>query len=139
MLLCYDGAKECIFMAYAAIAGFGGKKTGKVNHERVTINGIVFDSIAEADRYRVLRVMEKTGKISDLVCHPRWEIIPAQNPEGHRGFQPAHYTADFSYVKDGKLIVEDVKSEYTRQEEDYKLRRKLMLLVHGIYVEEVII
>ena len=126
-------------MAYAAIAGFAGRRTGKVNHERVTINGIVFDSIAEADRYRVLRVMEKNGRISDLKCHPRWEIIPAQKPEGHRGFLPAHYTADFSYVKDGKLIVEDVKSEYTRQEEDYVLRRKLMLLVHGIYVEEVVI
>ena len=126
-------------MAYAAIARFGGKKTGKVNHERVTINGIVFDSIAEADRYRVLRVMEKTGKISDLVCHPRWVIIPAQKAEGRRSFKAAHYTADFSYIRDGRLVVEDVKSEYTRQEEDYKLRRKLMLLMHGIYVEEVII
>ena len=126
-------------MPFASMPGFREKKRGKVNHERVTINGIVFDSIAEADRYRVLRVMEKTGKISDLVCHPRWEIIPAQKAEGHRGFQPAHYTADFSYVKDGKLVVEDVKSEYTRLEEDYILRRKLMLLVHGIYVEEVVI
>lgn len=36
------------------------------------------------------------------------------------------------------MIVEDVKSEYTRQAEDYKLRRKLMYQVHGIYVTEVI-
>ena len=125
-------------MAVATMTGFAGKKRGKVNHQRVTINGIDFDSIAEADRYRILRVMEKTGKITDLVCHPRWEIIPAQKIENGRSFQAAHYTADFQYVRDGKTVVEDVKSEYTRQEESYILRRKLMLLVHGIYVEEVI-
>ena len=125
-------------MAFASIADFGQKKRGKVSHERVTVGGIVFDSQAEAERYRVLRVMENSGQITDLVCHPRWEIIPEQRPEGHRPFRPARYTADFSYIRDGKLVVEDVKSEYTRQEEDYILRRKLMLLVHGIYVEEII-
>lgn len=126
-------------MAFAVITDFGRKKRGKVSHERVTVGGIVFDSQAEAERYRVLRVMENSGQITHLVCHPRWEIIPEQRPEGHRPFRPARYTADFSYIRDGKLVVEDVKSEYTRQEEDYKLRRKLMLLVHGIYVEEVVI
>jgi hypothetical protein len=125
-------------MPYASFKDFGKKRTGRVNHETVTINGIRFDSMAEADRYKILRVMEKTGKISDLECHPRWEIIPAQKIEGHRSFQAAHYTADFKYFQDGKMIVEDVKSEYTRQAEDYKLRRKLMMLVHGIYVTEVI-
>ena len=123
---------------YATFKDFGKKKTGKVNHETVTINGIKFDSRAEADRYTVLRVMEKTGKIYGLECHPRWEIIPKQEVQGHRNFQAAHYTADFKYYKDGQMIVEDVKSTYTREAEDYKLRRKLMLLVHGIYVTEVI-
>ena len=123
---------------YATFKEFGKKKTGKVNHETVTINGIKFDSRAEADRYTVLRVMEKTGKISGLECHPRWEIIPKQEVQGHRNFQAAHYTADFKYYKDGELVVEDVKSTYTREAEDYKLRRKLMMLVHGIYVTEVI-
>lgn len=127
-----------VIMPYASFKDFGKKKTGKVNHEKVVINGIQFDSLAEADRYKILRVMEKTGKIKDLKCHPRWEIIPAQKVEGHRSFQAAHYTADFQYIKDDKLVVEDVKSEYTRQAEDYKLRRKLMMLMHGIYVHEVI-
>lgn len=124
---------------YATFKDFGKKKTGKVNHETVTINGIKFDSRAEADRYTVLRVMEKTGKITGLECHPRWEIIPKQEVKGHRNFQAAHYTADFKYYKDGELIVEDVKSEYTRQAEDYKLRRKMLHYVYGIYVTEVIV
>ncbi len=125
-------------MAYASFKDFGKKKTGKVNHEKVRIGDEVFDSIAESNRYIELRIMEKAGIISDLECHPRYEIIPAQRIQGHRSFQAAHYTADFRYRKDGELIVEDVKSEYTRQAEDYKLRRKLMMLMHGIYVHEVI-
>lgn len=47
-----------------------------------------------------------------------------------------HYTADFVYMKDGKEIVEDCKSSYTRKEKDYILRRDLMLEVHGIIIYE---
>ena len=50
--------------------------------------------------------------------------------------QKAVYTADFVYVRDGKTVVEDVKSEITRKEADYVLRRKLMLHVHGIRILE---
>lgn len=51
--------------------------------------------------------------------------------------QNAVYTADFVYKdKDGNEIVEDTKSEVTRKEADYVLRRKLMLHVHGIRIKE---
>lgn len=51
--------------------------------------------------------------------------------------QNAVYTADFVYKdKDGNEIVEDTKSEVTRKEADYVLRRKLMLHVHGIRILE---
>ena len=125
-------------MEYASFRDLGAGGTGKVNHERVLIGEEVFDSIAESERYMELKIMEKEGKIGGLVCHPRWEIIPPQKVKDRRGFRAAHYTADFSYRKNGALIVEDVKSDYTRLGTDYILRRKLMYLVHGIYVEEVI-
>ena len=48
----------------------------------------------------------------------------------------AVYTADFVYVRDGVTIVEDCKSEITRKEADYVLRRKLMLHVHNIRILE---
>lgn len=48
----------------------------------------------------------------------------------------AVYTADFVYHEAGKLVVEDVKSDITRKEKDYVLRRKLMLHVHGIRILE---
>ena len=50
--------------------------------------------------------------------------------------QNAVYTADFVFVEDGVTVVEDCKSEYTRKEKDYVLRRKLMLHVHGIRIVE---
>jgi len=50
--------------------------------------------------------------------------------------QNAVYTADFVYEEDGVRVVEDCKSEYTRKEKDYVLRRKLMLHVHGIRIVE---
>lgn len=50
--------------------------------------------------------------------------------------QKAVYTADFVYVRDGVTVVEDVKSEITRKEADYVLRRKLMLHVWNIRILE---
>lgn len=126
--------------SYAPLQSFGEKRTGRIPHEKTKVGDIVFDSLSEKDRYLELLVMQKAGIISDLVCHPEFEIIPRQTfPEtGKFAFHPAHYTADFQYVRDGKTVVEDVKSKVTREEKDYVLRRKLMLYMNGIYVEEVV-
>ena len=126
--------------SYAPLRSFGEQKTGRIPHEKTVFNGIEFDSLAEKDRYLELLVMQRAGIISDLECHPEFEIIPKQkHPEtGKFAFHPAHYTADFRYKRDGKVVVEDVKSQKTREEKDWILRRKLMLYVNGIYVEEVV-
>lgn len=121
------------------IKRYGEKSCGRVQHQRIVANGIEFDSKAEHDRYLELLVMERAGRISELECHPRYEIIPKQTIPGHRAFLPAHYTADFRYKdKTGTEHVEDVKSSYTREDQAYILRRKLMWMVNGIYVEEVV-
>lgn len=127
-----------VYKSIAQIPVIGQTKSGKVPHERIVANGIEFDSKVEHDRYLELLVMERAGVISELECHPQWEIIPKQTIPGHRCFLPAHYTADFKYMRDGELVVEDVKSTYTREDQAYILRRKLMYLVHGIYVNEVV-
>lgn len=48
----------------------------------------------------------------------------------------AVYTADFVYIENGDTVVEDVKSDITRKEADYVLRRKLMLHVYGVRIKE---
>ena len=120
--------------ARAQIAGYGEKNSGRVNHTKIRVGDLVFDSVTEHDRYLELRVMEKAGMISDLECHPSYEILPKQEtPAGKPNFRPVVYTPDFRYKKDGKTIVEEVKSEYTRHEKDY-----LILYTLGIYVEEIV-
>lgn len=53
--------------------------------------------------------------------------------------QPHYYTADFVYHDaDGRQVVEDVKSSYTRKEADYILRRALMYHRYGIKIKEIV-
>ena len=125
--------------ALGQISGWGEKSTGRIKHEKVKVGDIEFDSLAEHDRYLELRVMERAGIISDLECHPKYEVLPKQEtPAGKPNFKPVVYTPDFRYKRDGKTVVEEVKSEYTRKEKDYVIRRKLILYTLGIYVEEIV-
>lgn len=93
------------------------------------IDGIRFDSKAEARRYQELKLMERAGEIRGLICHQSFTLIVNEQKIGK-------YTADFSYfpAKEYGLIVEDVKGVRTR---DYVLRRKLMMAIYGINIVEV--
>jgi len=44
------------------------------------------------------------------------------------------YIADFVYIENGRIIVEDTKGFRTK---DYVIKRKLMLHVHGIRIKEI--
>jgi len=71
-----------------------------------TVDGICFDSKAEAKRYGQLKLLLKAGEIRDLETHPRYVLFA----EG--GARPVGiYEADFRYdgVSDGRSVVEDVK------------------------------
>lgn len=92
-------------------------------------DGQVFDSTQEFQRYGVLRLLERAGKISNLRRQVSFELIPKQ--EGERA---CTYIADFVYTDaNGDLIVEDSKGFRT---DAYKIKRKLMLWVHGIRIKE---
>ena len=126
------------FKPMAQISTYGSKSAGKIPHERVKIGDEEFDSVAEGDRYMELLVMQKAGLIQNLKCHPQFALIPSQKVPGHQSFRAHRYTADFEYDRDGKHVVEDVKSVRTREERDYIINRKLMWMLNGIYVEEVL-
>lgn len=118
---------------------FGETKSGKIPHVKVKVGDEEFDSIGEHDRYIELLLMQKAGIISDLECHPSYEVLPKQEtPAGKQNFRNVIYTPDFRYKRDGKEIVEEVKSVFSRKEKDYVLRRKMLYYTKGIYVEEII-
>lgn len=110
-----------------------GKKFG---NKKVSIDGRTFDSKKEAQRYSELRLLERAGEISGLECQKKFVLIPSQkDPETRKVVErECAYIADFVYLRDGKLIVEDTKGFRTKE---YIIKRKLMLYIHGIQVREV--
>lgn len=107
----------------------------------IHVDGRRFASKKEAARYLELRLLEKAGQIAALECQPRFplhihEIWRSQTPIVVT--QAGVYTADFSYTDliTGEMVVEDVKGEATKTT-DYRLRKRIAELVHGVYVREV--
>ena len=97
--------------AIKQMARFGEKKSGKIAHVKIKVGEEEFDSIAEHDRYIELLLMQKAGVISDLECHPSYEVIPRQEtPEGKQNFRSVIYTPDFRYKRNGKEISEEIYS-----------------------------
>ena len=92
-----------------------------------------YDSAKEAERARVLHLLEKAGKIHGLMRQVKFELIPKQDGE-----RSCCYIADFVYydLRADKIVVEDVKSEATRKKESYIIKRKLMLFLKGIRIYE---
>ena len=89
--------------------------------KKTEVDGIVFDSKAEARRYQELSLMAKAGAVKKLRLQPEYELIPTFKKNG-RVFRKTVYRADFEYIEDGKIIVEDVKGFKT---EVYKLKKKM--------------
>ena len=81
--------------------------------------------------------MERAGAISDLKTQVPFLLIPAQKDDAGKTIERAvKYIADFTYRENGQLVVEDVKSDATRTDV-YKIKKKLMLSVHGVRIKEV--
>lgn len=91
-------------------------------------DGQVFDSVKEYHRWGCLRLLERAGRISDLKRQVKFELIPKQ-----KGERACYYIADFTYYEDGNLVVEDCKGYRT---DIYRLKKKLLLWVHGIRITE---
>lgn len=74
----------------------------------------------------------------------KYVLIPAQYAEvnGKRKCieRECTYISDFTYIENGKLIVEDVKGYRDSSSAGYAkfvIKRKLMLHVHGIRITEI--
>lgn len=122
----------------------------KYGNKKITVDGMLFDSKKEAQRYLELKMMQRAGMISNLELQKPYELIPAQYEtyerygkngkklkDGRKCIENSCvYKADFSYYDKEKnmLIVEDTKGMKTK---DYIIKRKLMLYIHGIRIKEI--
>lgn len=119
------------------------------NRKVKLMDGTVFDSQHEYERWRELLLLQRAGKIHDLMRQVKFELIPAQYEsyerysektgkrlqDGQRcAEQAVNYIADFVYWEGDSMVVEDAKGVRT---EGYIIKRKLMLLQHGVKIREV--
>ena len=101
-------------------------------HNKITYtaDGIKHASQKEANRWCELKMLERVGAITDLKRQVEYELIPPQDRE-----RKVTYIADFVYKDDkGNTIVEDTKGVRTKE---YVIKRKLMLWVHNIHIQEI--
>lgn len=87
---------------------------------------IRFDSRKEADRYNELMMMQKASKIANLRLQVHFSLMGSFTTCEGVKVRGIEYVADFTYEQDGKLVVEDVKSEATRKDPVYVMKKKLM-------------
>lgn len=122
----------------------------KYGNRKLNVGGMAFDSKHELHRWNELQLLEKIGAITDLRRQVKFVLIPAQyeagtgvykkgknkgNPKAGKLIErECSYFADFAYLENGILVVEDAKGVRTKE---YIIKRKLMLYVHGIRIREV--
>lgn len=108
-------------------------QTKKYNNRKTAVGSLLFDSDLEAARYRVLKMLETAGAISELELQVPLEVAI-------NGVKICKLIVDFRYLDtaDGKRYVEDTKSEATRLKASYRLKRKLVFAVLGVVVLEVL-
>ena len=101
---------------------------GKSGKEARTIDGVTFDSLAEAKRWCDLRTLEKNNLVHRLERQVRYDFII-------NGVNCGFYKADFRYVNDkGETVVEDVKG---MRLSNFAIKAKLMRALYGIVVQEI--
>lgn len=115
---------------YGRVEVIANPKKPKYGNIKTEIDGIVFDSAKEARRYVELRYLLKSGQIKYLERQVEFQLDV-------NGEKVASYYADFVYEQDGKMIVEDVKSRFTKGLATYRLKKKLMKQIHNIEIKEI--
>ena len=96
------------------------RKRSKYNAKKTWVDGICFDSAAEAKYYSNLKLMQQAGIIAGFCRQPRFVVTAGRN--GGRGTE---YVADFIlFYPNGAYKIVDVKGKKT---ELFKLKMKLMM------------
>lgn len=105
------------------------KRGNKYGAVRTEVDGITFDSRAEARRYSELKLLERAGAIRELVLQQEYSL-------GVKGNTIGKYVADFVYIDNetGRRVVEDVKGVRNPL---YKWKKRHMKAQYGIDILEV--
>lgn len=113
-----------------------GDKSGKRKSKYNAVKTCGYDSKKEYRHACLLKALARAGEISDLREQVEFVLVPTQrDASGNLIEKKCSYYADFVYRdKNGNLVVEDTKGVRTSE---YRLKKKLMLHVHGIQIKEI--
>lgn len=113
-------------------------RRSKYGNVKTEVDGIPFDSLKEAARYRELRDMAERGEIDRLTVQPRFPLHVLR-AKSNTFVEIGSYVADFRYtdLDTGQEVIEDVKSSATAKKELYRWKRKHVESQYGIEVKEV--
>lgn len=108
----------------------------KFGNKTKVVDGINFQSIREAERYKQLKIAEKCGAIKNLEMQKKFVLLPAQYIDKKCVEKSVSYYADFYYYDTylNEYVCEDVKGVKTKE---YILKRKMMLYFYKIRIVEV--
>lgn len=110
-----------------SVDAWRGPVRNKFRNIPTEVDGIRFASKREAKRWSELLIMQRAGYLTDLQRQVRF-------PLDVNGIPICHYVADFTFQRNGQLVVEDSKGVRTPE---FKLKAKLMKACHQIEVVEV--
>ena len=128
---------------------FKREKGQKYKNKKIEIDGILFDSTKEGKRYLVLKQALDKGEIQDLQLQVKYELIPSIKEEyvehlktkdkiKTRTLQlPITYTCDFQYIKNGELVIEDVKASPKMLPKEFTLKEKLLFWKYRLKIRKV--
>lgn len=121
----------------------------KYGNKKLSLDGVVWDSKREYQRWIVLEKAQSEGLISGLERQPKFELLPGirekyvkhlktKNKVCERTIQlPINYTADFRYFKDGKEVIEDVKASAYMIPKEFVLKEKMFRYKYGFSIKRV--
>lgn len=101
----------------------------KYNNKKTEIDGFLFDSKREANRYVELKLLERAGEIENLELQPKYSV-------DINGKHICNYFADFRYFDsyNKSIVIEDAKGMRT---DVYKIKKKLVEAIYSITIVEV--
>ena len=106
----------------------GQTRRSKYGNVKTEVDGILFDSMREANRYGELKLLQKARHIRSLEMQPVFDLDV-------NGQRICRYRGDFKYYDVAKKdwVIEDCKGVRTPA---YVLKRKLVKAIYDIDIQE---
>ena len=108
-------------------------KPNKFKAKKAEVDGIIFHSKSEANRYCELKILLNNGTIKNLELQKTYVLVPMQVLSTGKVERAIKYIADFVYEMNGQAICEDRKGVKTPH---YVDKRKMMKWFHNIEILE---